>query len=259
MHAGDVAYAGTTSPEFEEWEPVWDMWEDQVQPIASTMPYMFAVGNHERYFNYTSYNTRFLLPGPQSGGYHNFWYSFDYSFAHFICFSTEHPYENGTQQNEWIVQDLQKAVANRAERPWIFVVGHRPLYCSDESEWTAHDGNPATSGLSEWIEPLLHEYNVDMMLTGHMHVYERSYPVWNRTATVTGTNIFTNPTEPIYIVQGNSGVFLDETWIQPQPSWSAVRHSKWGHGRFTINSTSLHYEYVELDSNEVIDDFWVLK
>lgn len=43
---GDICYAGTGSE--EELEEVWDLWGDQVQPLAAYMPYMFAVGNHEK-------------------------------------------------------------------------------------------------------------------------------------------------------------------------------------------------------------------
>ena len=42
---GDIAYAGTGSTwEFEE---IWDIWEDQVEPLAAICPWMFSVGNHE--------------------------------------------------------------------------------------------------------------------------------------------------------------------------------------------------------------------
>jgi len=84
IHVGDVAYAGTGS----EWEieEVWDVWESLVQPIAANIPYMFAPGNHEHYYNWTAYNHRFLMPGAQSGGNANFWYSIDYGNVHFLFF-----------------------------------------------------------------------------------------------------------------------------------------------------------------------------
>ena len=31
------------------------------------------------------------------------------------------------------------------------------------------------------LEPLLHEYSVDMFMAGHEHSYERFYPVYNYT------------------------------------------------------------------------------
>lgn len=71
------------------------------------------------------------------------WYSFNHSFVHFISISTESDYPkvpNDAVQDvlgpkiskfgdqlKWLEADLQKAVANRQQRPWIIVAGHRPL------------------------------------------------------------------------------------------------------------------------------------
>jgi hypothetical protein len=57
VHVGDLAYAGT---EHElEIETIWDLFMNR---IASQIPYMTAIGNHEKYFNYTSYTKRFFMP-----------------------------------------------------------------------------------------------------------------------------------------------------------------------------------------------------
>jgi hypothetical protein len=89
---------------------------------------------------------------------------------------------------------LAKANANRANTPWIFILGHRmfffsfkaklffallaytfalssplgPMYSSDLST----DSGP----LQQYIEPLLKQYKVDLAMWGHMHCYERTYP-----------------------------------------------------------------------------------
>jgi hypothetical protein len=60
---------------------------------------------------------------------------------------------------------LLQAAANRAQRPWIIVSGHRPIYnpraCSPE-------GAPLGDNkyLQEAIEDLLHKYDVDMYFAG---------------------------------------------------------------------------------------------
>ena len=64
----------------------------------------------------------------QSGAQRNFYYSFDYGFAHFCCICTEtyqYDYAPGTPQYAWIEQDLAAANNNRANVPFVFVVGHR--------------------------------------------------------------------------------------------------------------------------------------
>jgi hypothetical protein len=99
---------------------------------------MFAVGNHEKYYNYTSFRHRFTMPSLQSGGEGNFWWSMDYGNVHVVAFSTEHPLGDGFPQRIWLEQDLQRAAANRGQTPWIIMSGHRPMYNSDKDEWNDH-------------------------------------------------------------------------------------------------------------------------
>ena len=44
--------------------------------------------------NFTTYQHRFRMPGSESGGVGNFWYSFDYGLAHFVSVDgeTDFPY-----------------------------------------------------------------------------------------------------------------------------------------------------------------------
>jgi len=110
-----------------EFESIWDLWARQVQPLAAYAPYMTAVGNHEHYFNWTSYSNRFEMPANESGGFYNFYFSFDYGNVHFTCISSETNYTAGSPQYAWIQQDLAKANANRANVPWVIAVYHRPM------------------------------------------------------------------------------------------------------------------------------------
>ena len=45
MVVGDLAYAGTGRE--LEFEPVWDVYGDLVEPLAANAPFMASVGNHE--------------------------------------------------------------------------------------------------------------------------------------------------------------------------------------------------------------------
>lgn len=42
------------------------------------------------------------MPGAQSGGNHNFWWSINYGNIHFTMLSTEHPYSPGSPQYMWL-------------------------------------------------------------------------------------------------------------------------------------------------------------
>jgi predicted MPP superfamily phosphohydrolase len=254
LHIGDVCYAGTGST--WEIEEIWDLWGNQIEPLAAYTPYMFAVGNHEKYYNFSAYRARFQMPGPQSGGNGNFWWSIDYGNTHFTFMSTEHPYHPGTPQYSWLKQDLAKANANRRNTPWLILSGHRPMYSSDVDEWDSH--RPG-SYFQMVIEPLMKEYNVDLYLCGHMHMYERVYPVLNGTVLARG-NYFVNPKGPPHVNQATGGVFTDLSYIEPRPDWSAIRNDYWGYGQLEIhNSTHLHYSFVHWDSGLPVDEFWIQK
>jgi acid phosphatase type 7 len=72
----------------------------------------------------------------------NHFYSFNIGSAHIISFSTEFYYmiEYGWQQiqvqYEWLESDLKEAAKpeNRAIRPWIITLGHRPMYCTTDND-----------------------------------------------------------------------------------------------------------------------------
>jgi hypothetical protein len=94
--------------------------------------------------------------------------------------------------------------------------------------------------------------------------YERTFPTINGTLpnpTPTPANAFTDPTAPIYIVQGTAGAFIWESFITPQPVWSAVRLNKYGFARITIEAadtrTTLLYEFKS--NGDTVDSFTINK
>jgi hypothetical protein len=255
MHVGDICYAGTGSS--WEFESIWDLWENLIQPFAAHIPYMFAVGNHEKYFNYTAYRHRFHMPENGNG---NFWYSFNHGLVHWLQMSTEHPYTPGSPQYKWIQEDLIKATKNRDKQPWLFVSGHRSIFCSDKDEWGSREQR------QHILSPLFEKYKVDMYLSGHMHMYERVYPVFangtvDTKALSNNGHVYTNPRPPVYAVQGTGGVFTSfDTYVSPQPAWSAKRNDHWGYGRLEVfNFTHLHYSFQIEETGESDDYFWLIK
>jgi Calcineurin-like phosphoesterase len=135
------------------------------------------------------------------------------------------PLDEGTPQKIFLEASLASAVANRANVPWIVVTIHKPPYCSD-------NGTPG--GFAALLEDTLIKYDVDLMISGHQHCYERIHPVLQGEVTVYPTKSSKLPKDnvdiyysqskgPVYVVQGNTGAMQGETWVQPQPAWSAIR------------------------------------
>jgi len=222
IHAGDIAYAGTGgSGEIEE---IWDVWGGLVEPIASLVPYMVAIGNHEEYYNATSFMHRFRMPGYDNGGNTNLWYSIDHGNVHWIFFSTQDTYTPGSPQYQWLQKDLIAANSNRQNVAWIILVTHRPMYCSDLDELDQHQVGAA---IQVALEPIMVQYGVDIYFCGHMHMYERINPVINGTVIQKG-NVYNSPKAPMHIVAGTAGAFTDHKYVEPQPAWSAARNGDYG-------------------------------
>ena len=71
------------------------------------------------------------------------------------------------QQLAWLAEDL--ASVNRTKTPWVFAMTHRPMYSSQVSSYQTNVRNA--------FEPLMLRYNVDAYFAGHIHWYERMYPL----------------------------------------------------------------------------------
>ena len=268
VHVGDIAYAGTGAE--KEVQSLWDLFMNQISPLASRIPYMTATGNHEKYFNYTSYRTRFFMPSKsqptslETQG--NFFFSLQTNLVLWIFMSTEHNYTAGSPQRAFL-EDILERFAQKwqgKERPWLIVVGHRPMYSSDQATDSGR--------LQEEIEPLLVKYGVDLAVWGHMHCYERTTPVQfnqftDREHFSADGKIYEhnathfNQTSPIHLTIGTAGALIREQWT-PRPPWSQVRYQKYGFGKLLIhNRTQLQFQSVLLDdtSSDLPDSLIIIR
>ena len=91
------------------------------------------------------------------------YYSFDYRNVHFTVISTELPFGIGTEQYNFVDQDLSQASAN-SSIAWKIVLFHKPPYVSP-------GGEGPLKGLSQAMHPLFDKYHVDFVLEGHDHNY----------------------------------------------------------------------------------------
>jgi hypothetical protein len=267
MHVGDLAYATSLVGDGAEIEIFWDYWCEVIAPVASRVPYMIAVGNHEDPYNFTSFMHRFQMPyvvAPPQG----FYYSTLASGTLWVQIDTQHGTDElDAAQFAWLTSELKSAAADPTVH-WIIVTGHRPQINSDTSEYSAH--NPASGQLFRTLEPLFHRFGVDMYLCGHQHMFEFVHPVGlNGSVLQTPlpqyrglSNVYVQPPGTVRVVQGTGGIFMfTESYVNPQPAWSWVRTDQYGFGRVTIhNSTLLQYEYVETSNgNKVNHAFYIAK
>lgn len=163
-------------------------------------------------------------------------------------------HDPASREYAWLRADL--AAVNRAVTPWVIFTTHRPVYCSATQEFGEHAGEQAL------LEPLLLGCGVDLGIVGHMHIYERTFPVAHG-AVVPGTNatnVYRRPGAPVYAVQGTGGCFAGAGgWVSPTPAWSAVRAQDYGYAMVVANATHLNWQYRLERDGSVRDSFWIVK
>ncbi len=143
-----------------------------LKPIICNSPLYTIIGNHDTHDRSgNNYHKNFVMPsngeaGGLASGSKDF-YSFNYANIHFIVLSTETKYTAGLEEQAvWLEKDLK-----HNKLPWIVVSFHRPIHSGGHHNT---DGSgTATKQRNAWLG-LLQQYGVDLILTGHNHVYERS-------------------------------------------------------------------------------------
>ena len=136
-----------------------------------------------------------------------------------VFMSTEHDYDLGSVQYAALEADLSAANANREQRPFIVVIAHKPMYSSN-------DYHGSEIALREAVEELYQNHGVDLVIAGHDHFYERTWPVFQEEPQSFGGEdgtLFGQGLGPIHIVAGNAGRTPYTGMDEPQPAWSAYR------------------------------------
>lgn len=132
--------------------------------------------------------TRFPANAAASGSSSPLWYSQNVGPMHIAFVTSYAPYDQSSAQYTWLESDL--ANVNRTETPWLIVVFHAPWYTSYKSHYMEANCHRLDT------ETLLYENGVDLVFNGHVHAYERTFPVYNFTLNECG---------PVHITVGDGG------------------------------------------------------
>ena len=240
LPVGDLSYSTGS-------QGTWDKWFKIIEPIASNALYLPTIGNHEVDANVggnlSLYLNQFVLPGNEQ------WYSFEWGNTHFVSLYVS-PYADGkAPQYIWLAQDL-KAASNNPRINWIIVYLHFPPYSSGRY--------PNLLLLRSNLTPILDRYHVDLVLTGHDHNYQRTYPIYNGTETTYSFEQYVDPKGTIYVVTGGGGESLYQ-FSQPAPTWSARRAAVYEFLQISIEGNKLHYKAIKTENGSVIDEFYITK
>jgi len=142
----------------------WDEFLTYGEPFFRQRPVMPAIGNHDAQLGLPPRMYLDILGLPRNGpaGLEpERAYTFSYSNATFFVLDVM---SDSAPQGQWLHEQL-----NRCTATWRFAVFHFPLYLHEEEY----------PELQEQWGRLFEEKHVDLVLTGHVHQYERTYPIRN--------------------------------------------------------------------------------
>ena len=221
VHSGDFVENGQNEA---EWNP---LFFEPVRPLALKAPVYPTLGNHEK--DGAPYYAAFEVPPNGSSTRPEAWYSFDYGPTHFIVLDSNPQsgdLDPGTEQRKWLEEDLAGSNAR-----WKFLILHHPLYSSGR-----HKSNVL---LREILMPLCERFGVDMVLTGHDHCYERTWPLRGDNRSDDGV---------VQVVSGGGGASL---YTVGRSAWTAVSESVSHYCVLKVTNSHLDMEVYDVEGRQV--------
>ena len=168
---GDNAYPDGTDADYQK--ALFEVYPETLR----TSPLWPALGNHDghsansitqsgTYYDIFTLPTRGQAGGVASGT--EAYYSFDYANIHFVCLDSHDSDRapNGAMA-QWLKADLAATT-----RDWIIAFFHHPPYSKGTHD---SDREGRLVDMRQNFLPILEAGGVDVVLTGHSHVYERSF------------------------------------------------------------------------------------
>ena len=221
----------------------WRTWLNSIRPLSANVPLATTLGNHEMYtldwkmrepYAYLNY---FAVPPNGNEIFNRRYYSYDFGDVHYVVLDTM-LYESNHEDNhdthhpdlydvqvQWLRQDL---TANT--KKWTVVLMHRDpfQYAFDRS-----DANRAVGFDDEGVlfMPIFDEFNVDLVLSAHLHSYRNRGHVRNFERDASG---------PLYILTGIAGDARRPKWKEhPLDVYVALDRDKNNYMTMTVTPNKL--------------------
>ena len=218
--AGDMVNSGNA---ISEWH---DYWFKPLEHLncSQTTPVVFARGNHDG--EHALAYAYSALPGNEA------WFAFDYGNSRFIFLDSEASTGESPEQFAWLQAELARPETQRAA--FRIVCFHRPPFVN---LWNGggYTGEPFVR--NDWV-PLLTQGNVDVVISGHAHNYNRG--------TTNGVT---------YIIAGGGGGTLDVERVANWPLFT-VEYSRYHYGLMEVSGNTMLWQ--AFDNNNQLLDMLVL-
>jgi len=223
LTAGDNTYDYGTPEEYANcFHPTWGAFRNRIFPTIGNHEYYTAGG--EGYFGYFG-----AQAGPDRRGY----YSFDYNGWHFISLNAVADITAQSQQYRWLVADL----AQSSDSLCTLALLHYPAFNSGAQYGSVADMRP--------VFDLLQRAGVEMVFSGHEHVYERFAP-----QRADGTADPARGLRQFVVGTGGHALYPFGT---PLPNSEFRYNAGWGVVRLTLGQGSYRWQFVPVGGGAPLD------
>ncbi len=191
-------------------------------------------------------------------------FSFDYGNVHIVCIDAN-PYSSPLEPAlvQWMVEDL-----NNSRADWKIVSYHHPGFNSSKAHYDYQR--------MRLLSPVIQNLNVDLVLSGHVHNYQRTVPlIFEPKLDSTGRHFEvsdegrvdgkftldesydgvtnTKPKGIIYIVTGAGGAPLYDPSLSGKPElWTHDPQQNWVPFTTKIVSDKHSFTLIETDGNKLV-------
>ncbi|HSB87699.1 MAG TPA: metallophosphoesterase [Ilumatobacteraceae bacterium] len=220
---GDHAYENGTPAEFANcFDPTWGAFKDRIRP---------SPGNHD--YNTPGAEGYFAYFGAQAGPNRRGYYSFDYGGWHFISLDSLVGVSAQSDQYLWLKADL----AQSSDRLCTIAYWHYPAFNSGAIYGSVMEMRPFFDAL--------YAAGVEMVLSGHEHIYERFAPQKSD-----GT---ADPARGVrQFVIGTGGHELNPLDV-PLPNSEFRYNASWGVLRLTLGQSDYSWQFLPVGGGAPID------
>lgn len=241
VHVGDIVYGATNTSGDASYKTYQWWFFDIYRDWLRGRGFFPSMGNHDGRStnNYgQAYLDLFVLPEEAGASAYpdhaERYYSFDYGPIHFVALDTERAFQDPARrgvQLDWLRADLAAT-----SKPWKVAYFHRSPYSA-----AGEHGSDLT--VRQAFGPVFEQYGVQLALSGHEHMYERTVP-W-RESTDRARQAVT------YIVTGGGGARLYPAGLAP---WTAFSRSGYQYLRVAVNGCLMTTQSITT-SGSVLDSF----
>lgn len=200
VHTGDLSYPQGDFVTYDQY------YFRPYAPLMARVPFFPTPGNHDymaaagaMYLAVHAVPTG-SVPMQDRGRY----YSFDWGDAHFVSLDSNSFLDPQWQRmSDWLRNDLE-----RTTKYWRVVYFHHPPYPTGH-----HRDDELCEFARTQLDPILEQYGVQLVLGGHEHSYQRTYPLRADERVASGPST-------TYVITAGGGAALQGIGLRPQTAVS---------------------------------------